>query len=370
MGTLETMYFPDTVISTDGQSPLFLFFDTVHILQPVEHDATHRQATDLADTFMERGFCQVHTPAPLGPDRQRFLRLVRDIKERKDDYAAQLSSLTIASLSTPENSKEESRQSIISSLFGVPPEEADKKEEERQARLWQARLVLAIAEILDHEDEEVVDALSTLDKSEVELFDRLLGRDEESDEDNPFTDLSRLQTTMVPSRGGLTKNRLKAWLCLLEEGRQLPSLWIWTTSRPEMADIIFEKYEATTGRKPTPILQLELPAATGVELQDHMNKIEAFREQAKPLLFEISENLNTLVRRGNIPHEPVRSENGDQVRQWNTLIEAHFPAELYSRIPFCFHLLSEFSLNRLANRSIQDSQAKEGMRHEIVAVLG
>lgn len=370
MDTLETMYFPDTVISTDGQSPLFLFFDTVHILQPVERDAAHRQATDLGDTFMERGFCQVHTPAPLGTDRQRFLHLVKDIKERKDDYAAQLGSLTIASFSTPENSKLESRQSIISSLFGAPPEEEDKKEEERKARLWQARLVLAIAEILDHEDEEIVDALSFLDKSEEALFDRLLGRDEESDEDNPFTDLSRLQTSMAPSRAGLTKNRLKAWLCLLEEGRQLPSFWIWTTSRPEMADIIFEKYEAKSGRKPTPILQLELPAATGVELQDHMNKIEAFREQAKPLLFEISENLSTLVHQENIPQDPVQFENDARVEQWKTLLETHFPVELYSRIPFCFHLLSNVSFNQLANRRIQDSLTKDGIYHEIVAVLG
>jgi hypothetical protein len=131
MDTLETLYFPDTVITTDGQSPLFLFFDLVHFLQPVEGDESEQPTAGLSDTFMDKGFCQVHTPAPLGTDRDRFLHLVHDIEKRKDDYAAQLSSLTIASMSAPQRNNEASKSAILSELLGeshdLEAEEKDRK---------------------------------------------------------------------------------------------------------------------------------------------------------------------------------------------------------------------------------------------------
>jgi hypothetical protein len=370
MNTLETLYFPDTVIADDSQSSLFLFFDTVHILQPVERDETDRQAAGIPDTFMDERFCQVHTPAPLGPERKRFLRLVHDIKERKDDYAAQLSSLTIASLSAPKSGREESRQTIISSLLGTPTQDpgAEQQEAARQAELWQARLVLAIAEILDHEDEEVADALSILDKSRADLFDRLLGKDEELEEENPFTDLSQLQDTAAP-RAGLNKNRLKAWLSLFRAA-ELPPWWLWTTSRPEAADIIFEMYEMRSGRGAIPILEIGLPAATGIELQNHMDKIKAFREEARPLMVEISKDLTSLVRMKAVPQAPFSSESKTWAKRWDGLLETHFPAELYGRSTFRLSLLPDLRFARLAGSEIRDTGVNDGIRHVILAVKG
>ncbi len=370
MNTLETLYFPDTVITTDGRL-LFLFFDRVHILQPVEDHEADRQAQDLSDSFMDQRFCQVHTPAPLGADRSRFLHLVRDIEKRTDDYAAQLSSLAIASLSAPADDKEESRYSLISSLFDTLPDDsaAGKKETERQAGLWQARLVLAIAEILDHADEEVADALTSLNRSQADLFDRLLGKDDEFDEQNPFTDLSQVPEKVISPRAGLNRHRFKAWLTLFGAA-ELPAWWLWTTSRPEVADSILEMYETRCGKAAIPLLRLELPAAAGIKLQDHGDAVEVFREEAAALLAEISEGLGRLVGSDGVPVPAFLSASTTWASRWRTLLETRFPAQRFGRTPFCLHLLSDLGFAQLAGLPSQANQPADGTAHAILAVIG
>ena len=367
MDTLETLYFPDTVIATDGQSPLFLFFNQVHFLRPVETNEADEATTGSPDTFMDEGFCQGHTPVPLGADRDRFLHLVHDIEKRKDDYAAQLSALTIASMSAPKKGNEETGFAIVSSLLGGLDTNEAKETAVQQAELWQARLVLAIGEILDREEEEIADALSILDKSETDLFDRLLGKDAE-DEEASFTDLAQLKEKIDLPRPGMIKNRFKAWLSLYRAG-YLPNWWLWTTTRQEAADILLEMYEKKTGTAALPFWQIELPAATGIELQDHMNKITAFKGEAGPLTARIAGEFNRIIQL-DLPtaSEPdaVLPEGRAWGEQWASLLETHFPAELYGRTPFRFHLLCDLPLPELAGADNPGT----GMRHGILAVIG
>ncbi len=368
MDTLETLYFPDTVMTDDSPS-LFLFFNNVHILQPVEDDETAPRATGTPDTFMDEQFCQVHTPAPLGPDRDRFLRLVKDIKERKDDYAAQLSSLTIASLSASNKNDEESRHSIITSLFGTPTEnqKGEKQELAKKAELWQARLVLAIAEVLDREDEEVADALKALGESQTDLFDRLLGKDEEFEADNPFVNISRTQNVALP-RPGLNRNRMKAWLSLYKTAK-LPDLWLWTTDRQEVADIVFEMYEKKSDKAVDKILHLELPRETGIEPRESFTQIKAFRKEAEPLLVEITNGLTALACSETASKAALSSKREDWEKRWATLLEAHFPAQQFGRNSFCLYLLTGQSLSRLAGAEPQGDKSNGGTRHAILAIV-
>ncbi len=131
MKKLNTLYFPDTVIFSESQYPIFLLLDTLHYISPIERV----ESTDSNDIFVDRGLCQVHTPRPLGEDRDRFIHLIRDIQERKDDYAAQLSALTIAGMSGHQSkSDKESRTSILSTLLGGDIlNQSSKEEEERLA---------------------------------------------------------------------------------------------------------------------------------------------------------------------------------------------------------------------------------------------
>jgi len=116
MNSLKTVLFPATVIHSIRQYPIFLLFSQINIIAPVE---SHEQEMpeESTDTFINSGLCQVDTPCPLGENLDRFLHLVADIRTRKDDYAAQLSSLTLAAMSSSHSSGEQSERAIINEFL-------------------------------------------------------------------------------------------------------------------------------------------------------------------------------------------------------------------------------------------------------------
>jgi len=363
MGTLETLYFPDTIIAKNGQSPLFLLFGRVHYLRPVETDPG--QTAGLSDTFMDTAFCQAHTPAPLGADRTRFLRLITDIRQRKDDYAAQLSSLAIASMSAPRSGDENAPSAILSTLMGGAPSQGEKEKDARRAELWQARLVLAMAEILDREEEEIAQALNLLDQSKADLFSRLLGKDGDVEDNNPFCDLAQLQERVNLPRPGMIKNRLKAWLSLYRSGA--PACWLWTTPRREAADILLEMLEKKTGKTALTFWQLEMPVAEGPGLTT--DEILTFRKAAESLLTGIAGTFDRLVRQESaFEADPagLLPEGLTWSKEWAALLETHFPAGSYGRIPLHFYFFPDISLPELAAARIPAT----GIRHGILGVLG
>ena len=84
MNDFKTLLFPDTDLSKDRLYPLFLFFAPIHYLKPIESSPGDEEKSEC-DIFMDKQLCQAHTPAPLGKNRERFLRLANDIAERQDD---------------------------------------------------------------------------------------------------------------------------------------------------------------------------------------------------------------------------------------------------------------------------------------------
>jgi len=132
MNSLNSLFFPGTDIYSIRQYPLFLLLQKIHLIRPVENNPVDA-GDESTDSFIKSGFCQEHTPCPLGEHRNRFLHLVTDIKNRQDDYAAQLSSLVLASQSAPPLIDEDSEQAIMSSL--LPPEESQAKDTKAKALL-------------------------------------------------------------------------------------------------------------------------------------------------------------------------------------------------------------------------------------------
>ena len=82
MNYFNTLLFPDTELSKDRLYPLFLFFAPIHFLKPIESPPDSEEKAE-SDIFMDQQLCQAHTPVPLGKNRERFLHLVNDIKQRQ-----------------------------------------------------------------------------------------------------------------------------------------------------------------------------------------------------------------------------------------------------------------------------------------------
>lgn len=377
MNTFDTLYFPDTVLPLYQQLPLALFFNTIHLLQPVEAKEDSDEPSDSGSyPFTEMGFCQVHTPSRLGVDRDRFLQLIHDIRNKKDAYVEQLSYLTLASLSAPATRGDNSKQAILSSLFhGMEQQDTDARDEQVRLALWQARLVLKIAEILDQEEEELALQLATIDDREIALFRSLQGEISESGEgdeavEDPFQELLELKQKMSQPRPGMIRNRLRAWNRLYLSGPVPVNPWLWTTRRQEAADILLEQYEKESGQAPLSLLQIELPARFSQEDTDVIREVEKFRTEMQPHFQEMAEVLGKLV----MTEIPIVSDPALLVPQaetwqetWSSRLESFFPASQYGRTPLTIYLLAETYLPALIGEK-QGQEMTPLNRHVLLAV--
>lgn len=325
MNILEALYFPGTTIYSASQYPLFLIVDTLHLLRPVEA-ADDKEAT--ADIFISSGRCQEYTPTPLGKNRERFLHLVKDIQERKDDYAAQLSNLTLASLGEKKGSIDDSTRGIVASL--LPSQQVDPAEEDQvDDILWQARLVLKIAEILDIEEEEVAMQLALLDDKQENLFQELRG-ELAVEEESLIEELEQLQQMMNRPSAGSAKNRLSAWTKLHLQGSE-PASQFWLTHLSEAADIVLEYYENRCKKQPPVLCTFSLPANLGWSRTEANERISLFVEEAQEIRQQMVEALQATSK----------SELADLTKNWEAMIDERFPASTYGRSSLVMYNLTD-----------------------------
>lgn len=360
MNTLDTLYFPGTDIHSVRQYPIFLLFQKVHLITPVEGDPVEG-GKESPDSFIKSGFCQVHTPCPLGKDRNRFLHLVEDIKSRKDDYAAQLSSLTLASMSTTNAQTEDSERNIVRSLFTPTKRQEQVQEQEAAEHLWKARLVLAIGELLDHEEEEIAMQMTMLEEEEKGLFNELQGEDESLDEDNPFAELSLMKSKMDGIHAGNVKKRFKAWrtLFLAATMAECP---IFLTTSPDGGELLLEMYEKKTGQPAPLIAEIPLPAFVGWNSAEAGLMVRDFSQENVGLLGQLAETLTELTAAEDLEDlatttEKYRKKLISFAETWEMALTHDFPAARFGRILFKLNVLPRLSCSELLGKA-QPAQDK------------
>ncbi len=375
MQTLNSLYFPQTTLPAHLLSCLLLLPDTMHFLQPVEPDITGEtdKATDC-DLFMEPGICQAHTPAPLGKERTRFLELIKDIETRKDSYAEQLSALTLANLSAKKDNSEKSHQTIMASLLGGHGEATQEASDDdsRKEELWQARLVLALAERLDKEEAELAASMANIDSDELSLFQDLKGEmdgEEVDGEENPFAELQAIRAKMGQPRPGAMKKRFQSWKTLYGAGPLPENFWFWITTDEEAAELLSTNYEIQSKRTTVPLLLLDIPRQLAIETKDTRDLIKNFQEEAASLRQTISQKLREIISQ---PHlnlvDPIAllPDAGILARDWNEMIDYHFPEEQFGRQKLNLQFLANIPFNTLLNAPAATQQSD--LQHGILAI--
>lgn len=362
MNSLNTLYFPATAIHSPRLYPIFLLFQNVHLLSPVE------DGKESPDNFIKSGFCQVHTPCPLGQERNRFLRLVADIKSGNDEYAAQLSSLTLAAMTGVPSQTEDSERSIVRSLHGtqeLPPRIRERQELEK---LWQARLVLAIGELLDQEEEEISRNLAELEDEEKVLFKELQGEDDKEEEENPFAELTRLEGSLRVNSTSNIKKRFKAWRTLFLAGK-MEECGIFLTSGKDSGDILLEMYQQQTRQQAPMLISLELPALVGWYSDEACDAVSEFTTKNSPFLSSLKETFAELIGRTAMPGQrfELATPQLSLAGVWEKLLAADFPAERFGRIPVSFYLLPGLPCATLMGKA---SGTQLSGKNGILAVIG
>jgi hypothetical protein len=362
MNSLKTLIFPATAIHSIRQYPIFLLFDKIHMISPVEAGEID-PTENSTDSFINSGLCQVDTPCPLGESRKRFLHLVEDIRSRKDDYAAQLSALTLTGMSSLKETGEESERAIINGFITPKDQSGEQTEKRHEAKLWQARLVLAIGEILDAEEEEIARNLAALEDKTAGLFDALHGETDDLDESSPLSELSQLTSKFSAAHGGNMAKRLTSWTQLFAESK-LTDADVFLTTSQDVHDIIVESYNnsAKPDSAPRRLEGLELPGLIGWSEKEAMQAVQEFQANNSQLISQFNNVLGAL-------QEDVQTNRDDWeniVSALNSELENSFPKQHWGRLSVTATIFNRCSISSLLNVTTTSQPAKNAILLVIV----
>lgn len=303
--SLIALFSPETSPQPADLQPFRLLCDALFFY------ALPGQDTPRADNAEEQELWTGYTPVRLSPeDQSRFLSLARELKGHESEFHSGL----LASLSSEHGDRDEaSVNALISSLRSTTKTTPPKKTTDEG--LWQAMLILKLAEMFREEEREITQGFMAVSGKEAELFAAIRGEEEtedgEGDEEEEQA-LREIAATTVPSGPTLNVTRLaKAWGHFFLRDARAAEFPLLATTQEELHGLLADTYEALTGRLPRQLVSLALP--TQPESNEHAALIKKFKtateaagRQFNQLLLEVaasgtlsSEQLTRLQGAGN-----------------------------------------------------------------------
>lgn len=262
MNMLKGLYFPGTTPDPKLFCRLLCLLDKVDFYQVVESGKGTGGDTDGVINW--RG----QVVAPLGADRARFLTMIHEIK----GHAADFSGGFLAALSNDAlaDRGESSVWQLVANLHGK--KKTPDQDPLLVEKLWQARLVLKLAEVLAEERAEIARALTEFGARELAVFDALKGEFDEQDECEEFfreNDLNLGLGQAAPQ----VRHLLKAWGTLFALDHREHSFLV--TECEACAATLFDAWEELTAGRPQLLVELELPARESVAAMETARKTMA-----------------------------------------------------------------------------------------------
>ncbi len=375
MNSYATLLFPDTEIFSENRYPLLLFFTPLHFLQLVEPQAGAKSDDDNeTDLFLQRGLIKAHNPAPLGADRQQFLRLMGDITERKEHYVAHLGGMTTGAKTAPADAgTTDQKHGIVSSLlreYGIL-----QHGPEPNLELWQARLVLAIAEMLVSEEDdlrgELSEQLAFFNEEEIAAL-RSLQAAKGINEDDVFNELESIRAQLEKPRLSDTLKRFEAWLRLMKN-QPLPPVNVWLASSRASAEQVFSRYESIRKAGAIPLQKLAFPATIDASVQYVVQQIEEFQQATTAIhqgLVADFERVAKTVPYLHNSHESLLPYGTDWAGQWESMLDVYFPATKDGRKYITFYLLPDQPLARILSLPESVGASHQQAAHGLLGILG
>jgi len=285
MNMLNALFFPEAVPKEDLFGRLSLLLDRIVYYQVAEEGAVDRGTP-----------WEGYVPVPMGDDRDRFLRLIEDIKRHGAEfYSGQLSSLSGA---LSDSYDDTTVSSLVASLQGKRGVGEVAEARAKTARLWQARLFLKLAEILAVEEVEIDRSLAAIGTKEKNLFGAIHGDLAEPEDD----DLQ--ETAGVSLCGKLPVNSerlLDAWGNLFaEDPREYDVL---VTDNDDAAATVFDIFEKQAGKTPRFLAETTMPGCGHRRFRDEsvevMRALTNSRQVIVGCLREVlaGENIDAASRR-------------------------------------------------------------------------
>ena len=383
--TPSALIFPETEPSVPAAAKLLLFFAALSYYLPTEADGPKDRNSGFFTDL-----CTGYAPAPLGHDLSRFNRLLREMETSRPDEFSRLFSAarTPGGSGLARDRDETSAGSVYSALhMDVGAKAAILNKE----RLWQARLILKLAELLNRREAEVRQGLAQISSVEQKLFAALGGLGE-AETDDP-AELSGPDKLLHPkaaeilapeswpaTSGLLIPLRLKAWAELYLADPSDPHPLILVTANPESGSSLLDGYENTWRRDPQKLFSLAIPAfhltAAAESAEQYLASRNTFRRAARDTLEYFAGLLretaaSTRPATDNQEEAAILAEN---ISAWEEKANIHFPGPGKESRKLDFYCFPAVSCAELLQRLFHldgPAPAKNKQQHRtgILAVL-
>ena len=344
----SVLLFPETEPSIQDIGKLLFFFKSLSYYLPTESDAEGPN-----DLHIFKNLCTGYVPAPLDEDLSRFNHLLREMENSRSDDLARLFSSAQAPIATGQirDKDEASSGSVFAALH---KDNENIAYVEQKERLWQARLILKLAEILSRRENEVRQGLARITSKEQNIFASLEGDSETelkdavqfSDPEKPAQLKSKVEYPEDYSAGAsamIIPLRVKAWaeLFLTDSSPSRPRI-IATTSH-DSGTILLDRYENTWRKIPQKLFSLSIPTFPGLDSSESI--IEQFVSSRNKLHLAAKEDLEhfenvlneTAVLRdiSSSRHQEL-SILDKHIESWEEKVKLEFP------LPAAGHLKLDF----------------------------
>jgi len=365
MNIPTALYFPETAPDHDSLRHLLLFFESIACYRPVENDLP------LDTLLTNEGWISEFTPAPLADERDRFLRLIIDVKQNGLQYLEGfLSSLAVQAA---KDRDELASWSLASRLRKLTPDAANDRSHEV---LWQARFILKLAEIYAEEEREILAGLRAAEAGNIKLLQSLHGSeaeglskediaDDNDDADMIFPDLS------VPDRIRLpipTKRLISFWANFFIRDPAGGTYRTLATAMEEAADEMIDSCTSRVNQEPFLLADLPMPDVSSMSDMNYSSLRAKFRQTNHERLATISVDIKSLAS----AHDCLDKESKiivarlQQAAQSCSAIDMNPAGNQHS---LALYLLPGVSPGQLINRYVRSSGKEIEEEHHPNTVL-
>lgn len=347
----SALIFPETEPSIHDIGKLLFFFNSLSYYLPTESDAE-----DLIDQNLFANLCAGYVPAPLHEDLSRFNHLLGEMENSRSGDLARLFSSAKSPIATGQiRDKDEASSSSI--LSALQKDNDEKAHIQLKERLWQARLILKLAEMLKRRESEVRQGLAKVSSDEQKNFASLEGSNGTEPGDpaqfsaleKPLYLKGKIEYPEDYSAGGsamLVPLRIKAWaeLFLADSSPNRP--FILVTTNRDNGSTILDRYENTWRKTPQKLFSLSIPMFPGLGSSESTK--EQYIASRNKLRLAAKENLKyfeNFLRETAVLHvsssdrQEDISIDAEHIAAWEETVKIEFPnpATGYQKLDFyCF----------------------------------
>lgn len=269
MTYLSALYFPEIILQKMAIRQLLLFCKTVTFYQIFDDNS--KVNTDI---LFKNGLCINHLPISPGKDLHSFQQLLHNVTDHEREYyAGYISTLLIK---FAQDSEEASSWTLSSRIRKADPVQ-DKEENKQKTTLWQAMLLLKLAEVLTREEQEIVSELLKIADRKAQVLDNIHGVNSETRQRK----FSAFNVQVPPAQPLVNIAQLtKAWGQLFIRDHAAAAPLMLVTAQTDAADLLLNTYEKRYKQKPYLLCNLDLPDLQNITDENYLKKRQEFRKIA------------------------------------------------------------------------------------------